>query len=111
MGLLIGCLKQFLGSVLISISAVVPQINSSEFRATITGERSGEELKDDKWKRNDAVRCGVDICFHSNHYASNYDCGSSSQVCREAHELKGWHRNQGWFHYMNKQEVSVRPFL
>lgn len=92
MELLIGCLKHFQGPVLIFIQAIVSQINSSEFRATITGENSGKELKDDKWKGNDAVRCGVDTYFYSNHLASNHDCGSSSQVRREPDELRGRHR-------------------
>lgn len=92
MELLIGCLKHFQGPVLIFIQAIVSQINSSEFRATITGENSGKELKDDKWKGNDAVRCGVDTHFHSSHLASNHDCGSSSQVRREPDELRGRHR-------------------
>lgn len=92
MELLIGCLKHFQGPVLIFIQAIVSQINSSEFRATITGENSGKELKDDKWKGNDAVRCGVDTHFHSNHLASNHDCGSSSQVRREPDELRRRHR-------------------
>lgn len=36
------------------------QINSSEFGTTTTGGNIGEELKENKWKGEDALRCEVD---------------------------------------------------